>query len=316
MAEVDFDEFEDAVYSPVRDGVRAAQINRLMNYAGAASSVALVVVIGIWGYNLAMRDVNGVPVMRALSGPMRVAPADPGGQEASNQGLSVNAIASTGVASPVAEELKLAPAATGLTADDRAGLAEPVARQAVQTGLTPTASTPGATGVSDLPPMAAQTPQAAPPQAAPPQAAMPATTADAVNAALMEALGTTTSDDSGTGLARSLVPRARPGTASRAASAAAAEPTTIDPATIPAGTRLAQLGAFDTPDEARAKWAALAGTFGEVMNGRSIVIQPAQSGGKTFYRLRAHGFDGEEDARRFCAVLLAGNADCIPVAQR
>jgi SPOR domain len=46
------------------------------------------------------------------------------------------------------------------------------------------------------------------------------------------------------------------------------------------------------------------------------VIQSAESGGRTFYRLRAHGFDGDDDARRFCAVLQAQAADCIPVAQR
>ena len=47
-----------------------------------------------------------------------------------------------------------------------------------------------------------------------------------------------------------------------------------------------------------------------------MVVQSAQSGGRTFYRLRAHGFAGEDDARRFCAALLAENAACIPVAQR
>ena len=72
MAEIDFDEFEDAVYAPVRDPARTAQMNRLLNYAGAASSVVLVALIGMWGYNLAMRDANGVPVMKALAGPMRV----------------------------------------------------------------------------------------------------------------------------------------------------------------------------------------------------------------------------------------------------
>ena len=46
---------------------------------------------------------------------MRVAPSDPGGELATNQGLSVNAVASTGVASPVADQVVLAPAATALT---------------------------------------------------------------------------------------------------------------------------------------------------------------------------------------------------------
>lgn len=308
MAEVDFDDFEDAVFAPARSGARAAQISRLMNYAGAASSIALILLMAVWGTKLILRDVNGVPVMRALDGPMRMAPADPGGQEASNQGLSVNAIASTGVASPVADTLQLAPAATALTADDAPGLVT----TAGAGGLVPMAASdlvgPVQTGVD-------------------PVGASPATNAgadpvaDAVAAAVAEAVAgleaPQVSGELGDGLAASPRPVARPGgtvaAASVGASPAASE---MDPATIAVGTRMAQLGAFDSPDEARAKWTALAGQFAEVMAGKALVIQPAQSGGKIFYRLRAHGFEAEEDARRFCAVLLAGNTDCIPVAQR
>ena len=47
-----------------------------------------------------------------------------------------------------------------------------------------------------------------------------------------------------------------------------------------------------------------------------MVLQPAESGGRTFYRLRAHGFDDEDDARRFCSAFVAQNATCIPVPQR
>jgi hypothetical protein len=47
-----------------------------------------------------------------------------------------------------------------------------------------------------------------------------------------------------------------------------------------------------------------------------MVIEAAQSGGRTFYRLRAHGFATDEDARRFCAALKAEETDCIPVAQK
>ena len=52
------------------------------------------------------------------------------------------------------------------------------------------------------------------------------------------------------------------------------------------------------------------------MEGKRRVIQEASRGGRTFYRLRAMGFEDLSDARRFCAVLLADNADCIPVTTR
>ena len=86
----------------------------------------------------------------------------------------------------------------------------------------------------------------------------------------------------------------------------------IDPATIPVGTRLVQFGAFDTADEARAEWARLQGSFGDLMADKGLVVQPAESGGRTFFRLRAHGFEDEDDARRFCSAFVAEKRDLHP----
>jgi len=310
MAEVDFDDFEDAVYAQARDPLRAQRYGAWLNYAGAASSIALVLLLAVWGYKLAMRDVNGVPVMRALEGPMRMAPADPGGQEATNQGLSVNAIASTGIASPVADKLQLAPAVTALTEDDAAGLAGPAAGLATAVAKTPDANavlTPGALPVAASADMSAALPDGDTAV----QDVGPDVTAQAVADAVALAVGN--DPVAGDAVAVSLRPHPRPSKTGAKSSAAVAE---IDPATITFGTRLAQLGAFDTPEEARAKWDALSVKYAEVMGGKSLVIQQAVSGGKTFYRLRALGFDADEDTRRFCAVFEADNADCTPVAQR
>ncbi len=76
---------------------------------GAAASVALIAGLGWWGYDLAMRDARGVPVVRALEGPMRVAPEDPGGEVVDHQGLSVNNVAAVGAAAPPPDRLVLAP---------------------------------------------------------------------------------------------------------------------------------------------------------------------------------------------------------------
>ncbi|MCB2111496.1 MAG: SPOR domain-containing protein, partial [Rhodobacteraceae bacterium] len=96
-----------------------ARFQALANGAGALTSVALVVGIGIWGYKLAVRDVTGIPVVRALQGPARIAPADPGGDFAGHQGLAVNEIAADGVAPPAPDRLTLAPRAEGLAGEDR-----------------------------------------------------------------------------------------------------------------------------------------------------------------------------------------------------
>ncbi len=90
----------------------------------------------------------------------------------------------------------------------------------------------------------------------------------------------------------------------------------IDAASLPVGTRLVQLGAFDSEDVARSEWTKLAGRFEDYMGGKARVIEKAQSGGKTFYRLRAMGFEDLSDARRFCSVLMAGKSACIPVVTR
>ncbi|HHI69494.1 MAG TPA: SPOR domain-containing protein [Rhodobacteraceae bacterium] len=130
------------------------------------------------------------------------------------------------------------------------------------------------------------------------------------------------------GVSRSPRPLVRP-VGLRVASVAATEPVEVaakqavsaaakdvDPGSIPAGTRLAQLGAFDSPEVAKKEWEKLYGRFSEYMEGKSRVIQKATTGGRTFYRLRAMGFDDLSDARRFCSALLAEGAACIPVKVR
>ena len=69
-------------------------------------------------------------------------------------------------------------------------------------------------------------------------------------------------------------------------------------------------------EEAKKDWTRLQGRFGDLMAGKAMVVQSAESGGRTFYRLRAHGFEDEADARRFCSAFIVENAACIPVAQR
>ena len=331
MADADYDfggGFSHDEASPrrgVRDIQAAAKVQRTVNIAGALTSLALVVGLGIWGYKLAVRDVNGVPVIQAMEGPMRIAPADPGGEIAVNQGLAVNDVAEAGVATPPPDKLILAPRPMELAAEDSSGLIGPM-----QPGLTE-ASAPTAILTPD--------PDLALAAAPPTESADP--TEVAIDAALAEALGEVPDVAQADSVALSATdpaalmieepapegailvsvrPKARPG--SRAETAAPAEMATlpaaneIDPATITAGTRLVQFGTFDTADEARAAWALLQGRFGELMTEKAMVVQPAESGGRTFYRLRAHGFDGEDDARRFCSVFVAQEATCIPVPHK
>lgn len=328
MADVDFDEFEDG-YDPPASG----RMGRFVHLAGAGCSVALIVGMAIWGYKLAVRDVSGIPVVRALPDPMRVAPVTPGGVETMHQGLSVNAVAAAGTVSPLPESLILAPPEIDLAADDAPGLG--VVEQA-PAGAAVVASASG-----PVPPQVAVENVVAAPVATEAAANVDAealaaedgvadmmTEDDAVAAALASALGSEAPAplaDEGGGIGAKITssprPHLRPAAIDAAAPATEGEAVAVvaaevDPTTIAVGTRLVQLGAFDDEAAARAEWGNLAAKFPDLLPAKSMVIQPAQSGGRTFYRLRAMGFENEDEARKFCAVFLTQNASCIPVTQK
>ena len=60
--------------------------------AGAAVFLGLVAAMGVWSWRLGTRDAAEVPIIRAMEGPARVEPEDPGGLQAAHQGLEVNAV--------------------------------------------------------------------------------------------------------------------------------------------------------------------------------------------------------------------------------
>jgi hypothetical protein len=332
MADMNFERFEGS--RRTSDDAARARFQPLINFAGAATSVALVLGLAVWGYKLAVRDVSGIPVVLALEGPMRVAPEKPGGTVADNQGLAVNNIAAEGNAAAPAERLVLAPRAVELSLDDAPGLSsltpEPAADQ-LDTLLEQAG--PAQPAVTDA------VAEAAAPDDGVDQAAI-----DQALAAAMAEGGEVpvvpTEDvaaaapvlDAAGSVVRSPRPLARPVALTTQTDPAATGATSADvsgvqdvvsvaspemqPEEVQVGTRLVQLGAFDTADGARAEWTKLQGSFGDLMAGKAIIVQPAESGGQTFFRLRAFGFSDEDDARRFCSALLSEDTACIPVTHR
>ncbi|MEY4984273.1 MAG: hypothetical protein RIR62_2539 [Pseudomonadota bacterium] len=333
MADVDFDDFDAGYGAPMAAQMR---LGRLVTLGGAVASVGLVIGLGYWGYSVAVRDVQGVPVIRAMEGPMRIAPENPGGEIADHQGLSVNAVAAVGVAAPPPERLLLAPRPMELTDEDMAGLAAasvPEAATAVAPApggtapAAPAAPAPlmaalqGATPVAAPPPVAASAPVTA---SDPQQGAVELALAEALSDAAAPAAGAATlaaleGDNGGTSRPRARPEDAAPGaltTTLAPADAPALTVTELDPATLAAGTRLVQLGAFDTPEEARAEWTRLLNANADLLAGKSLVVQAAASGGRAFFRLRAAGFATEGEARDLCSALLGRDSTCIPVLHR
>ncbi|PKQ11991.1 MAG: SPOR domain-containing protein [Alphaproteobacteria bacterium HGW-Alphaproteobacteria-1] len=272
------------------DGPRRASMAGLMNMTGAVISLALIGGIGTWGYGMVMRDVSGVPVVRALDGPMREAPEEPGGSPAAHQGLAVNEVAGNGTAAPPPDQVIIAPQPIDLTVEDALARAPSPAR------ITPA------------------------PRPQPADVHLAVVREEAVEVAPAPETAPVRMAAVSGGLGQSLRPRTRPATAdpvafalAAATSATAAE---VEPDSLPLGTRLAQLGAFESAEVARAEWDRLSTRLGDLLDGKSRVVQRAESGGRTFYRLRAVGFEDLADARRFCSALQAEKAECIPVVTR
>ena len=280
----------------------------IAQFIGAFLSLALAIGIGVWAYKLIMRDVSGIPVIAASSDPMRIAPEDPGGTSAQNQGLSVNAVAEEGsVTNP--QKVTLAPRPVVLVTDD---LASKELKQKATEALR--VSNVEITSL-DMNMLADEIVGDGPEPSIADVQIDGNQVENALRMALSGEIEQEAEDERQS--AASLRPRARPSDISPAPnSIELASVQEIAPENIPAGTALVQLGAFDSEAIARTEWMRLSQKFPSFMAERSRVIQRADRGGRIFYRLRADGFADLNDARRFCALLVASNADCIPVTVR
>jgi len=320
--------YEQAAPETVTAAADASRGTQLVNWAGALVSMGLVIGMAVWAFQMLVRDVTDVPVIRALEGPMRVAPEDPGGSIAENQGLAVNRLAEGEEAAPVPDELTLAPPPQDLGEVALPAIPETPIEQAFE-NASAAAPDPGVEGlvqapVEDTDALIQRLLNVAQPLDGVQQPAIGQPPVDLLARA-------DTIPISVPGLRRSPRPAVRPAGLSAPAPApevAAPDGGVIEGVTdvgdgfeiaaaeLETGTRLVQLGAFDTPDLARTEWQRLSGNFPDFFLGRARVIEQAASGGQTFYRLRAHGFGDLSASRRFCAALVARGAACIPVTVR
>ncbi len=275
------------------------RVTSLVNYSGAALSLALILGVSFWGYKLIMRDVSGIPVVRAMEGDMRVLPDNPGGAVALHTGLAVNEVAAMGEAGGLEDRLVLAPRTSGLAQEDLE--AQPTSEASTSLGaVAQTAVIAPVAPAAEFDEIAALTEQLAA------GIILPAPSVDAIAATVP-------------GVARSVRPTIRPAALRIVAAApvvaapAGATEVAVNTEIFPAGTNLVQLGAFPNPTLAGQEWDRLQARFGQLMSDRTRVIQISNQSSGTWYRLRASGFNDRVDARRLCAALQAEGTDCIPV---
>ncbi len=290
-------------HDSVEQHPQVGPVTNLAHWLGALTSIGLVIGICIWGYQLTMRDVTDVPVVRAMVGPLRVLPDDPGGETAAHQGLAVNSVQSDGKTEQPADRVVLAPDPVQLSDDDVAQI--------------------------NLRPLAQDQQLASVPQNLTDVSASSDSEADEINALVLEAIAQSNNSESVSkiahlpGVKRSPRPKARILVASLDGAARIVDVVAtsdqvvdVDPSEVLSGTRMVQLGAFDDRETAISEWAHIVDRHGDLIGGRKRFIQVAESGGRSFFRLRMVGFDNLGDSRRLCSALLARGTPCIPVTAR
>lgn len=282
-----------------------------LSWLGAAASIALVVGLVYWVFQLGTRNPNEIPIIRAMEGPSRTQPENPGGTQANHQGLAVNSVQSEGSAEKPAETVVLAPAQPSLTAEDLAqselAKVQPVLRsEAVKTSTQPQTQ-----------PAIEEAIVAAVKVQPKPTVQDPSMETESI---VVSPESTVISSSEYAPL-KSAIPRGRPNNLStkiQATTAVASQPDASEESvtSVPLGTRLVQLGAYDSENIATKEWNNLIGKHGDLLVGKKRLVQAAESGGRKFYRLRAMGFNNVEESRNLCSALLARGTPCIPVSAR
>ncbi len=281
-------------------------------WVGAALSLSLLTGAIGWSYQLIVRDISQIPIVRAQLGPLRVAPDDPGGLTAANQGLSVTQLA-VNERPLLSDEIFLAPAAEVLSEEN-------VALQISEENSSITnkenfdtleVSTENSLDLKILPEQNA-TGLASNNEAVLSTAAFSPKKLEIENAVSL-ALALTNEVNSSF---NSLRPKIRPVVLNQIQTDNIAQSVANElVVTLPVGSAVVQLGAFESKSLAQIEWQRLEALLGSVLTSKNMVIQKAESGGKVFYRLRAFGFDDLSDARQFCSA-VNDKVACIPVVTR
>lgn len=288
------------------------KINMIFYWTGAALSLFLLAGAIGWSYQLIVRDVNQIPIVRAQLGPLRVAPDNPGGLTAANQGLSVTQLA-VNEKPLLSNEIYLAPAAEILNEEN---LALKVKEEYELNKVD------GAFEIKEVNAENSMNLEALPDQkevdsrsndvGVLSKAAFSQKKIEIENAVSL-ALSITNDPDKSLSWLR---PKIRPVGFYRNGNITEDQIVSNEPMPkLPIGSAVVQLGAFDSKSLAESEWQRFEKILGSILIPKKMVVQKAESGGKIFYRLRASGFSDISDARQFCTA-ISDKVACIPVVTR
>ena len=275
--------------------------SRLAQWVGGLVSLALVLGVVYWVYELGRRDANEVPVIQAMGGVARDVPEDSGGTIVDHQGLQVNEVLGGDNTAPVEPETRLAPPPQRVVPEDTQ-TAPPVTPESVP---VPEPAEDPAAPVEETFTLPPSLPGADPDMTRPErrvQRAGLSPNADILSQAIANAISEVANEGAG------------------ADAEVAPESPTVAPAPPAAaefsGEKMIQLGAYDAEDSAIRDWDMLVANNLDLMAGLTRFIERREAGGRVFYRLRARGFADMDSATDMCTALLARDVQCIAVTAR
>ena len=286
--------------------------NMIFYWTGAALSFFLLASAIGWSYQLIVRDINQIPVVRAQLGPLRVAPDDPGGLTAANQGLSVTQLA-VNEKPLLSNEIHLAPAAEILNAEHLALQVTEDVKSNTGDGKFEIEEVNAENSIN-LKEVSneIEVDTSSKKEVVLSKVAFSQKKIEIENAV---SLALSITDDPVDSLTL-LRPKIRPMISRRNNKTTGDQVVNNEPiSNLPIGSAVVQLGAFESKNLAKSEWQRFEKLLGSILFSKKMIVQKAESGGKIFYRLRASGFDDISDARQFCSA-ISDRVACIPVVMR
>jgi len=293
------------------------QSNKLSFFSifGAIISLNLILWAGYWAYNLISRDINGIPIVAAQPGPLRVAPDVPGGIEAENIELAVTKIASQELP-PNPQAVELAPYTAKLNADDitinqalkQKKLIDSQIKKRTQGHLQ--AVEPELSNEMSLVPMKTSIEST--------EYTIVDNQSELVAAALAIALKPNSDQLSNKVISRNIKPNIikpmpRPGSLWNKPTSLNNENSIVPTfGSVETGLAVVQFGSFENEQLALAEWGRLSENLSVILDGRPKFVERIQRNGNEIYRLRLGGFSNINDANRFCSAVIS-QENCVPI---
>ena len=293
------------------------QKNKLsvISILGAIISVNLMLWAGYWAYNIISRDINGIPIVAAQPGPLRVTPDFPGGIEAENIELAVTKIASQELP-PNPQAVELAPSTAKLVDDDIT-----IYQALKQKKLIDNHTFKNQQGHDEI--IEAELFNkvsfgALKPSSLSENYTIVDNQSELVAAALALALKPSSQSTANSAISANInswILKSRPRRGSLLTKTSLFKnPNVILPVlgVVERGLAVVQFGTFETEEVAFSEWGRLGKNFAVILDGRPKYVERIQRNGNEMYRLRLGGFANLDDANRFCSAVIS-EENCVPV---